>query len=82
MDLDGLSTNHKEADTRMKLYAKHISQRNNSNVVIHTPGTDYFNISLATTHRINANFFIPTVRLKKITTQICFQIERIIEYKI
>ena len=78
MDLDRLSTNHKEADTRMTSYAKHISQRNNSNVVIHTLGTDFFNISLATTHKINPNLFNCTVRLKKIQIISVFKLKELL----
>ena len=70
MDLDGLSTNQKEADTRMMLYVKQTSQRSNSNVVVYTPGTDVFNTSLASSHIANANLFIRTVKLTKITNQI------------
>ena len=70
MDLDELSTNQKEADTRMMLYVKQTIQRSNSNVVVYTPGTDVFNAALASSHIINANLFIRTVKLTKITNQI------------
>lgn len=64
------------------LYVKQTIQRSNSNVAVYTPGTDVFNTSLASSHIINANLFIRTVKLTKITNQIWFRIERITEYKI
>ena len=55
-----LSNNHEEADTRMFLHAKEISESNIRNIVINTPDTDMFLVGITASNQINANLFIRT----------------------
>ena len=55
-----LSYNHKEADTRMLLYAKQISDINTRIIVINMPDTDVFLIGIAASNQINASWLIRT----------------------
>ena len=58
IDVPELEFNHEEADTRMLLHAKDISNSDFSNIVIHTPDTDVFLISLGVSGQIRSNLFI------------------------
>ena len=60
IDVPELECNHEEADTRMLLHAKDISNPDFSNIVIHTPDTDVFLISLGLSVQIRSNLFIRT----------------------
>ena len=53
-----LSCNHEEADTRMLLNAKRISDTNIRNIVINTPDTDVFLIGIAASKKNNAKLYI------------------------
>ena len=72
MELDELSTNHKETNMRMMLRTKHISQRFNLNTVIHTIflHISYYIIQIKYQH------IYPYWYAKQITDHICFQIAK------
>ena len=55
-----LSNNHEEADTRMLLRAKQISESNIKNIVIDTPDTEVFLVGITASNQIIANLFIRT----------------------
>ena len=74
--LDEHSSSHDEADTRMLLHAKQISQRNNSNIFIHMLDTVISSYGCTLSHKINVNSFIPN-SAQNITNHNCFQFQRI-----
>ena len=55
-----LLCNHQEADTRMLLHDKLISDTNIRNIVINRPDTDVYLIGIAALNQINFNLFICT----------------------
>ena len=55
-----LSCNHEEADTRMLLHAKQITDTNMRNIVLSTPYTDVFLIGIVALNQINVSHFIRT----------------------
>ena len=65
LEVPELFCNHEEADTRMLLHAKHISETSIKNIVLHTPDTDVFIITIAASEHINGNLFIRTGRENK-----------------
>lgn len=63
-----LSCDHEEADTRMLLHANHMSQAGFGNIIIHTPDTDVFLITIAASTEIQPNMFIRTGTKEKART--------------
>jgi L-lactate utilization protein LutC len=58
-EIEGLSCDHEEADTRMLLHANHASQSHGS-IVIKSPDTDVFIIMLSLCHIIQSELFFET----------------------
>ena len=56
---EALGCNHEEANTRILLYANHISQ-STENVVVYTPDTDVLLIAIAASGQIPGSLFIRT----------------------
>ena len=59
-NVPALASNHEEADTRMLLHAKNIGEENTAKIVILTPDTDVFLISLGVAEQIRNSLFIRT----------------------
>lgn len=58
-EVEGLYTDHEEADTRLLLHAKHASI-NYSDIVVRSPDTDVFILMLGHTSSIDANLYLDT----------------------
>ena len=58
-EIEELSSDHEEADTRMIAHARHASL-SYSNVIVKSPDTDVFFIALNATNDIFANLFFET----------------------
>ena len=59
-EVDDLESNHEEADTRLLLHAKHASVQGSSSVVIRSPDTDIFIMSIVEVDEINTPLYFAT----------------------
>ena len=59
-EVSSLSTSQEEADTRMFLHARYALNQLQGNIVINSPDTDVFVISLMVSEKINANINFKT----------------------